>query len=187
MKKFLAVALLAIASVFAMVSAASAQTFGPKAEVYVGYQFVRVNPKVHQPNFTFDKSTDSNGANLALTVFGTKHVGLTGELAANFSGGRSGTSLVTGLGGVTIKARDNKTVQPFLRGLVGVARERANNQQLTNVFDKSDLSLAFAAGGGVDIRVSKNVALRLVQADYLQTRLYGSTQNNLRLGAGIVF
>ena len=42
-------------------------------------------------------------------------------------------------------------------------------------------------GGGFDVKVRSNVALRLIQADYLMTRFSGIRQDNLRLSAGIVF
>jgi hypothetical protein len=166
-------------------SAFAVPTFAQKkVDVYLGAQVVRVNPDVHQPKFTFDNSTDSIGANFAVTGFVSKAVGVTGELAGTT---KDGNSLITGLGGLTIQARRDKTVQPFVRGLVGVARERANNQQLTNVFDKSDLGLAYAVGGGIDVKVSKNVAVRLIQADFLRVNVFGQTQNEARVGAGIRF
>jgi hypothetical protein len=50
-------------------------------------------------------------------------------------------------------------------------------------------SMAIKAGGGVNINVGRNFALRAIEADYLRTQLPNSTnnvQNNLALGAGIV-
>ena len=49
-------------------------------------------------------------------------------------------------------------------------------------------SLAVQAGGGIDLRLSRRFAIRVLQADYLRTQLpNGGTnlQNNLRLAAGI--
>jgi hypothetical protein len=50
-------------------------------------------------------------------------------------------------------------------------------------------SLAVQTGGGLDIRISRSVGIRAIQADYLRTQLpNGGTnaQNNLRLAAGVV-
>lgn len=183
---------LAVAAFFVLAfgaSSAHAQTLNDKTDVYVGYQFVRVNPDVRNPNFRFDNTTDSHGVNTSGTYyFGNKNVGLTGEVAANFDGGSGNdSSLVTAMTGVTAKARSNKTFQPFVRGLVGVDRIRATNEQLSNVFDRSDVSLSYAVGAGLDAKVSKNVSLRLLQVDYLNTGAFGERQNNVRVGAGIVF
>jgi hypothetical protein len=44
-------------------------------------------------------------------------------------------------------------------------------------------------GGGVDVRVSKHVSIRAVNAEYFLTKIpdgLNQRQNNFRLGAGIV-
>jgi len=48
------------------------------------------------------------------------------------------------------------------------------------------------AGGGLDVRVHRHFALRMIQAEYLMTRFQDystgntATQNDVRLSAGIV-
>jgi outer membrane protein OmpA-like peptidoglycan-associated protein len=54
---------------------------------------------------------------------------------------------------------------------------------------------ALALGGGLDVKIHRHIALRLIQAEYLMTRFKdpsspagtSGTRNNLRLSAGIVF
>jgi len=51
-------------------------------------------------------------------------------------------------------------------------------------------SLAFQPGGGADMPLTPHISLRVLQVDYLYTRLPNSSlnyQNNLRVGVGIVF
>jgi outer membrane protein OmpA-like peptidoglycan-associated protein len=54
-------------------------------------------------------------------------------------------------------------------------------------------TFAWTGGGGVDVRVSRHFAIRLVQAEYLMTRFQDystgttATQNDMRLSSGIVF
>ena len=50
----------------------------------------------------------------------------------------------------------------------------------------SNTSFATAVGGGLDYRIFRPIALR-VEGDYLHTKFFSSTQNNLRLSAGVVF
>lgn len=153
---------------------------------YVGVQVVRVNPDVRKPVFKFDRTSDTIGANASVTGFlESSGVGFTGEVGANFDGGLRDSSLVTGLGGLTLQAR-NARFQPFLRGLGGVARVNADTE-LVGAINRTDFSPAFAVGGGLDIKLSDNIALRAIQADYLQTRAFDSVQHNLRLGAGLRF
>ena len=50
----------------------------------------------------------------------------------------------------------------------------------------SNTSFATAVGGGLDYRLFGPVALR-AEGDYLRTKFFSSTQNNLRLSAGVAF
>jgi hypothetical protein len=53
-----------------------------------------------------------------------------------------------------------------------------------------DTSFAMALGGGLDIAVSRHIWIRALQADYFYSELrnlQGNRQNEIRLGAGIVF
>ncbi len=49
----------------------------------------------------------------------------------------------------------------------------------------SSTSFATAVGGGLDYRVFRPLALR-IEGDYITTRLFSNTQNNLRLSTGVV-
>jgi len=52
------------------------------------------------------------------------------------------------------------------------------------------LSMAASAGGGIEMRVHRNVAVRLIQVDYLYTQmpnLFDNYQSSFRVGAGVVF
>ena len=69
-------------------------------------------------------------------------------------------------------------IRPFGEVLIGVGHVNVHGLD-------SDTSFATAVGGGVDYRLIRPVALRL-QGDYVSTRFFGTTQNNLRLSTGIV-
>lgn len=183
MKKLFTI--MAILFAFTYIAQAQEQKL-PTLEPSLQYQFLRHNPNVNQPNFRFDRTTDSSGFNVGLTGYVSPVVGLTAEVGANFDGGRFDSSLVTAMGGLTLKANRDGRVQPFVRGVLGVARERAANEQLNFNFDRSDSGLSFATGAGLDFRVAKRAKLRFT-ADYLQTRLFNDVQHNARLGVGIAY
>jgi outer membrane immunogenic protein len=49
---------------------------------------------------------------------------------------------------------------------------------------------SLGAGGGVDLNVSRRISVRVLQADYVLTRMpnfFDNTQNNLRFNFGLVF
>ena len=51
-------------------------------------------------------------------------------------------------------------------------------------------SLALYIGGGVNLRLKDHLALRAFEADWLRTQMPNATtnvQNNLRLGAGLIY
>lgn len=70
--------------------------------------------------------------------------------------------------------------RPFAEGLFGGAHVNVNSGV------GSDYSFATALGGGLDYKIIRPVAWRF-QGDYVQTRFFGATQNNVRVSTGIVF
>ena len=71
-------------------------------------------------------------------------------------------------------------MKPYLHGLVGGSHG-------TSFGGFSDTVLGFALGGGLDVKWTDRISVRIVQADYLGTRYADATQNNFRLSAGLVF
>jgi opacity protein-like surface antigen len=179
---------------FAFFSAAVSAQEQTQSEFFVGYQFLRQDVKIERPTLAFNENTDSHGFNANYTFYPKKEsgrageFGFTAEVAGNFD--RNDTSLVTAMGGVTVKARNNKFVQPFGKAVVGVARQSLNEAQFTTLpnFKDSNTSVAFAVGGGLDFNLKKESRYKLrVGADYLNTGFDGQRQNGIRLITGIVF
>jgi hypothetical protein len=76
--------------------------------------------------------------------------------------------------------------RPFAQILLGAAHAGGG------IAASADATYAFATrmGGGIDLPVSSRFAVRILQVDYYLTHFVNSTndhQNNLLLGAGIVF
>ena len=69
--------------------------------------------------------------------------------------------------------------RPFAEALFGGAHVSLNNNAA------SDTSFATAIGGGLDYKIIRPVAWRF-QGDYVQTRFFGATQNNIRISTGLV-
>ena len=70
--------------------------------------------------------------------------------------------------------------------LFGKARDRLRQPGTTNL-EPSDLHKAVAFGGGVDIPVTDRFSFRAIQADYLITNAFNTTQYNLRFSTGLIF
>jgi opacity protein-like surface antigen len=176
-----------------------AQTPGdqPKNQFFAGYSFnsADINTLTIDP-----RRTGQNGINLEYTRSVTRHIGITGDASVHF---HRDTSSTTGgtftskrdqyflLGGLQFKTGNDKRVQPFAHALFGASLFRGFTSDIRttgNVYTFDDAtSLAMAFGGGLDIRLSKRIDLRLIQADYAPTWFGSGRQNNFRLSVGIVF
>ena len=88
----------------------------------------------------------------------------------------------TFLFGPQFTARKSSSFTTFAHVLVGAIRGSQGYLGISQ--PKTDFAAAF--GGGVDIKVHKRFALRIIQADYLVTPYLNQTQNNIRLSAGVV-
>jgi len=83
----------------------------------------------------------------------------------------------------------HRKVAIFGEGLVGVSEGKSIFPSPSGAVTTAN-SLAAQVGGGVDLRLSKNIAVRPFQASWLRTQFPNATtnvQNSLQLGAGIVF
>jgi hypothetical protein len=72
--------------------------------------------------------------------------------------------------------------RPFVHGLIGASHISLAEAGTSN----SDTSFADALGGGIDYHLIPLIGLR-VQVDALQTRFFGTTQENVRVSTGITF
>jgi opacity protein-like surface antigen len=70
-------------------------------------------------------------------------------------------------------------VKLFGHGLVGANTFRVSGQSTTG--------FAAGVGGGLDYEVSRHFAVRVIQADYLRTRLSNAWFHDARIGVGVVF
>ena len=173
-KLFILVGLILMAA-----SSAAAQDY-PKAEIFGGYQYIRLNPG--------GGATGSNCQGGAGSVAGNLNhwFGVVGDFGAcKVTGLVSGDSahLVNYLFGPKLTYRSHGRLSPFAQVLFG--GERIGGSAFGS--SASDSSFAMAFGGGADYEMTNHVSIRLIQAEYLYTKFGGTNQNNGRISAGIVY
>lgn len=146
----------------------------PKADVSIGYSFLRLGST---------GGVNQQGGTVAVAGNLNNWVGIVGDFGVYHSS-PFGVSLntFTFLVGPRFTANRKGRVSPFAQVLVGGAHMTASIAGLSN----STTPFAIGAGGGVDLRVSRNVALR-PQIDYLALRSGGQTLNSLRGSFSVVF
>ncbi|MCL5005335.1 MAG: hypothetical protein M1404_02275 [Acidobacteria bacterium] len=179
---------------FAMPQVALAQRF-QGIEIFGGYAYLRDNlSSTYSPFYLsptrFGNDFPLNGWQASVTENATDWLGITQEF-----GGFYGTERLQGfdnhfsmfsiLSGPRFSYPRLKVVTPFAHALFGYDQTSVSLPG-TNLSATSS-SYAMALGGGMDVKVSGHIAIRLFQADYYLTRDFGSTQNNLRFSAGVVF
>lgn len=79
-----------------------------------------------------------------------------------------------------------KRVTPFVRVLAGGANVKATGVESGDTFSFSENSFVMGAGGGLDVRVNKRIAIRAFQLDYLRSKVFGESQHNGRISFGLV-
>ena len=159
----------------------------PRYELAGSYSYVNFMPGDPFSNF------NNQGATGGFTYNANRYLGLTGELGGysfdrNVNGNQiTGGVLNTFLFGPRLNMRKFDHFVPFGEFLIGAAH---GGSEITGGPDQS--AFALAAGGGVDVVFTKNIAWRFAQIDYLMTNFSGPSlggsgrQNNLRLGSGLV-
>lgn len=90
------------------------------------------------------------------------------------------------MAGPQVTVPTNSRFKPFGQALVGLAHQRAvSSLDLTTPQTGNGLAMAF--GGGVDVLVHSNLAVRAAQVQYLQSRAFSETENTWTLSTGVVF
>jgi outer membrane immunogenic protein len=111
--------------------------------------------------------------------------------AGKVSGSGDSLTLSTFTAGVRYRPPiGHSSLQPFVQALVGLAHSSGTLVQGSNP-GSANAGAAFAGnfGGGLDLRVTPRISVRLVEADYLLTTFDNGSnnhQNNLRISAGVV-
>jgi opacity protein-like surface antigen len=168
-----------IALILATTGSAIAQD-NPKGEIGGNYTYLRINPGGGAPGQNCHGGGGSVAGNL------NSYFGVAGEFSGcRLTGLPSGLSAhtFTYLFGPRLTYRGHGGFEPFAEALFGGAHASASGGGIT----ASDNAFAMAIGGGADYKVTRSVAIRLIQADYLYTKFGSTHQNNVRIQAGINF
>lgn len=123
----------------------------------------------------------------------SRSFGLVGEVASQHASNigplTADLTLTSFMGGVRYKKNAGRHLSPFGQVVLGGAHASGSMAPGNSGIPGSSNAFAMAAGGGIDLRLSRHFALRMIQADYYYTRFPNGVndhQNNLRIGAGLV-
>lgn len=157
----------------------------PTAEVSGGFSYLRVEGGDNL--YGWDASVAGNL---------NRWIGLVGEFSGHYGSSNgdfvsSSSNVHTFLFGPRFSYREDKRLTPFVHVLPGFAREGFSftvNTPSGNISTSgSTTGFAMAIGGGLDVRLSEDLAFRMIQVDYLLTHFDSATQNNARITTGLVY
>ena len=146
----------------------------PKADVSMSYSYLRLGGS---------GGVNQQGGAISAAGYFNNWIGIAADLGV-YHASPFGLSLntFTFLAGPRFTANRRGSVSPFVQVLFGGAHLTASTAGLS----AGTTPFAISGGGGVDLRISKHVALR-PQIDYLALRSGGQTLNALRGSFGVVF
>jgi hypothetical protein len=173
----------ALISVFSILAVGQEASETSKVDIFGGYQYVHANSGVSGVD-----GINFNGWNASLTGYFNRNLGVTADFSGNYShpsvlGIGVDTKFYSYLFGPSVRFPNASHITPFGHALFGGGHFSAGALG----FSGSDSGFTWAAGGGLDLDMSRHLGIRLAQVDFLQTRVSGSSQNNVRLSVGIVF
>lgn len=157
----------------------------PRGEVAGNYTYVRIKTGVTGVG---DFNCQGGGGSAAANL--NSYFGIVGEFSGcKITGLPSGLSahVITYLFGPRLTYRGSGKLEPFGEFLFGGAHIGGTVLGSSG----SDNAFSMAIGGGADYMVTRNVAIRLGQFDYLYTKFNEGSgapqhQNNFRIQAGVV-
>jgi hypothetical protein len=181
-------------ALFIFAGLASAQV--PSGNIFFGYSYERTNTTAFGPNVISSTVTGPNLHGWEASVEGkiVPFLGIVGDVSGHY-GSQDFTEL-TPNGPLTVNVTGHEQeylvgprlsipiskFTPFAELMAGAAHIHTGG----TLPGPSNTSFATAVGGGLDYKIFRPIAVR-VEGDYLRTKFFSSTQNNLRLSAGVVF
>lgn len=180
-------AIIALGLMAVMSSALLAQETTPsKVDIFGGYSWaspgkVARPPLVPGTQPSLFKLEGEHGWGAGVTYNVNRFFGLTGDFSGHYSDEANFSNVMFG----PKLMYKGERITPFAEVLFGLARLSPSGFDTVNGF-------GFGAGGGLDLNITKRVAWRVIQADYIRqqqddTKIGVDHLNGARLQTGLVF
>jgi len=166
MKKLVLVVLVGFSSALAV----SAQE-APRGDLSVGYSYFREG---------FSGGANTHGGSVSGAGYFNDWFGVVGDFGVyHLSQSGVAANTFTALAGPRFSANRRNNVSPFVQALVGADRLSVPGFGSTHGF-------SWSTGGGVDLAVSRHIAIR-PQFDYIGLRFSSGTTHAARASISVVF
>ena len=169
----------------------------PEWEIFGGYSFQRSDVREYYKStpviYTFrGQYANLNGWDVSVTENVKRWLGGTLDVSGHYAtptlrGTPNRQRMVSILYGPRFSFQTPRLPMglPFVHVLIGAVH---SDVRVTPVGPHaSDNSFAMAAGGGLDLNLRSNAAIRVLQAEYFRNNPLGTRTSNYRLSTGVVF
>jgi opacity protein-like surface antigen len=184
---------LVLCAVFLAFSTAARTQDYPKVEAFGGYSFDHSTLK-ETP--TVNAGINLNGGTGSISFNPNRKLGLVAEIGGYHGSpnleGPTDLTKISYLFGPKVTMRSER-LTPFAHALFGGVHESVTCPPAgtsPGSFTSTATAFGMALGGGFDVKVHKNIAVRLFQLDYVLTKFkdnFSNRQNGVRISTGAVF
>jgi len=165
----------------------------PRIDIFVGYSYL------HATTVISGESINLHGGSFSASFYLNRWFGVVGDVGGYHAGNIAqefDLTLWSYQFGPRVRLQNDFRFTPYGQFLLGGGH--AGGTIYTSSLGPGlspigpNNSFLYTAGGGIDYRVNKRIAIRVVEAEYLHSEFLngsvaGHEQNNLRLSTGIVF
>lgn len=166
----------------------------PRVDLFGGYTYMHSNTVSNGPAFNL------NGGSASIAYNFSNWIGLVGDFGLYHQGSVSGSGLSLTLSsyqvGPRLSWRKNAHLIPYGQALFGAGHASGSLYTSPLAAGTSALgtnnSFLLTTGAGVDLKLTHNFGIRLIQAEYLYSQFqngsgHDNRQDNVRLSTGVVF
>lgn len=191
----------------------SASDSAPRLELFGGYSSLHTDFVGRSSPFPLLLSVIANdrmhGWNASVSLNVTGWMGLVADFSGHYGSSFDTFDLITSpnverasphfysyLFGPRVSLRKHSRITPFGQSLFGAVRAKIGSRGIDGAGERSDTGFGLSLGGGIDVKISDWLAIRPVQAEYLQSRTFDERdfppnglppQHNMRISSGLVF
>jgi hypothetical protein len=158
----------------------------PKTEFFLGYAYQHADTS----GSPVVNSTNLNGFGVEFSHYFNNKLGYTIDIARDSNSAVDSTGIkyvrTSYLAGPSYRLRQVGFLSPSVHALAGLDHDDFTVPFPAAIIDFKNTDFAAAAGVAFDGNLSRHLAVRLAQVDYLYTHHYGTNQSSFRYMGGIV-
>ncbi len=158
----------------------------PRTEFYLGYAYQHAD--VSGSNIV--DSATLNGFDFAFSHYFKSNLGFMVDISRTSNGKVDSTGIkysrASYMAGPSFRLNRIKFLTPSIHALAGVDHDDLTVPFSNTTLDYRNTDVAAAAGVSFDANMSRHLAVRLAQVDYMYTHHYSTNQSSFRYTGGVV-